>query len=414
MAAPTAWAKCRRCGKSRVSWTLAAEGTAPSGMPSVATTMWCLVPALPRSVGLGPVSSPPRLARTEQLSTTTSQAAAPGPARTIRTRATRTRRSRAVALHSSRRRRRVEPQARPAAARSSRHCTPSRTKERSVPTTSTVGRGGRPVRYGRPPIRSMIPATSSVALDAMLASPCRRHGKRAPGAPDADRPTSYAVLETAPNARSTDPLCEWLRELASIMVAEPPLELAAGELACRLDHRAFAVQPLGLDRVEPRALARQPADQEAAAAAGLLDRAIARPDPVPHLAADVPGGVVPDQDQHPDAVGREVLGDPGEEGAGHRADRPPVDEAQQHPLVRGQPQAVAGEGLGVGVGAVGGVQAEAQALTRRPGVQRRLRQAREPDLVGEAERPARPAARQPDQAVAATFLRASAGSGLVS
>src|SRR5215218_10362390 len=52
----------RRCGKSRVSWTLAAEGMTASGRPSVATTTWYLVPALPRSVGLGPVSSPPRLA----------------------------------------------------------------------------------------------------------------------------------------------------------------------------------------------------------------------------------------------------------------------------------------------------------------------------------------------------------------
>src|SRR4051812_21825989 len=31
--------------------------------------MWYSVPALPRSVGFGPVSSPPRFARTEQLST---------------------------------------------------------------------------------------------------------------------------------------------------------------------------------------------------------------------------------------------------------------------------------------------------------------------------------------------------------
>ena len=132
--------QAQQCGKSRVSWTLAAEGTTPSGMPSVETTIWYLVPALPRSVGLGPVSSPPRLARTEQLSTTTSQGAASGPERTIRIRATWTRRSKAVALQPSRRRRRVEPQARPAAARSSRHCTPSRTKKRSVSTTSMVGR----------------------------------------------------------------------------------------------------------------------------------------------------------------------------------------------------------------------------------------------------------------------------------
>src|SRR5690242_10706520 len=98
MAAQTTGARRSRCAKRRVSWTLAAEGTTPSGRPSVEATIWYLVPALPRSVGLGPVSSPPRLARTEQLSTTTSQeVATPGPARTIRIRATWTRRSRAVA-----------------------------------------------------------------------------------------------------------------------------------------------------------------------------------------------------------------------------------------------------------------------------------------------------------------------------
>jgi hypothetical protein len=34
----------------------------------------------------------------------------------------------------------------------------------------------------------------------MLASLCRRHGKRAPEAPNAKRLTSYRVLETAPKA----------------------------------------------------------------------------------------------------------------------------------------------------------------------------------------------------------------------
>jgi hypothetical protein len=92
----------------------------------------------------------------------------------------------------------VEPQARPAAARGCRHRTPSRTKKRSVSTTSTVGWGGRPVPYGRSSIRSMIPATSSAALDAMLASRYQGHGKRALGASDAERLTGYGLLETAP------------------------------------------------------------------------------------------------------------------------------------------------------------------------------------------------------------------------
>jgi hypothetical protein len=44
----------------------------------------------------------------------------------------------------------------------------------------------------------MISATNAAALDTMLASPCPRHRKRAPGTPDAERLTSYRVLETAP------------------------------------------------------------------------------------------------------------------------------------------------------------------------------------------------------------------------
>src|SRR3954454_19554596 len=154
-------------------------------MPSVEATTWYLVPALPRSVGLGPVSSPPRLARTEQLSTTTSHEVASGPARTIRTRVAWTQRSRAVALQSSSRRRKVEPEARPTIARSSRHCTPSRTKNRNASTTLIVGMGGRPVPSGRFSIWSMIPATNAAALDPMSASRCQRYGKQPRTQPDA-------------------------------------------------------------------------------------------------------------------------------------------------------------------------------------------------------------------------------------
>src|SRR5689334_6053385 len=75
---------------------------------------------------------------------------------------------------------------------------------------------------------------------------------------------------------------------------------------------------------------------------------------------------------------------------------------------------LAGERLRLGVVAAGRVQAQAERLARRPGVQRRLREAGEPDLVGEAEGPARPAPRQADQPVAPTFFCAQAGSGLVS
>ncbi len=57
-----------------VSFTLAAVATQATGRPQPLTATWYLVPFFALSVGLGPVSSPPRLARTEQLSTIRSRA----------------------------------------------------------------------------------------------------------------------------------------------------------------------------------------------------------------------------------------------------------------------------------------------------------------------------------------------------
>jgi hypothetical protein len=51
----------------------------------------------------------------------------------------------------------------------------------------------------------------------MLASPCRRHGKRAPGTPDAERPTSYRVLETAPK------LAYWLLSIVLLTACAEPI-----------------------------------------------------------------------------------------------------------------------------------------------------------------------------------------------
>src|SRR3954447_1992836 len=67
MRAMTAKAARNRRSKTRVSLTLAAVATHATGTPSPSTATLYLVPCLARSVGLGPVRSPPRLARTEQL-----------------------------------------------------------------------------------------------------------------------------------------------------------------------------------------------------------------------------------------------------------------------------------------------------------------------------------------------------------
>src|SRR4051794_23456207 len=94
------------------------------------------------------------------------------------------------------------------------------------------------------------------------------------------------------------------------MIAQPLPKLLAGELARRLGHGPLAVRPAGLDRVQPRTLARQPADEETAPGAGGLDPPVVTLDPRADLAADVPGGVVPHQREDPYALGGELLGHP--------------------------------------------------------------------------------------------------------
>jgi hypothetical protein len=90
-----------------------------------------MVPSARFAAGFGPTRSPPRLARTLQLSTTMVQGAliACGPPRTIRIRQAWSCCRTPVDVHAARRRRKVAPETRPGAARSARHCTPSRRKK---------------------------------------------------------------------------------------------------------------------------------------------------------------------------------------------------------------------------------------------------------------------------------------------
>ena len=56
--------------------------------------------------------------------------------------------------------------------------------------------------------------------------------------------------------------------------------------------------PFGLYGVKPRALLRKKAAYDPHAFAAVFDTAVVRPEPAPHLAAYVPGSVVPNREQH--------------------------------------------------------------------------------------------------------------------
>src|SRR3982751_2764865 len=170
------------------------------------------------------------------------------------------------------------------------------------------------------------------------------------------------------------------------------------------------MQPARLDRVKPRAFHRQPAHHNPHPA-GALHRAVMRPNPRPHGSTDVPGGVVPHQHPYTLALRSEPVGPPGQKVGGDAADRAAFDKAQQHPILVGAQQPVAGQSFGLGIVLRSCFGLEPQRLA--PGVHRRLRQAAPPDLVGIAHHPVGVAGRQADQAVAPVFLSAYCGSGLV-
>ena len=81
--------------------------------------------------------------------------------------------------------------------------------------------------------------------------------------------------------------------------ADPICELISTEQPLGLCDLAFAMNPLGLYRIEPRALGRQQAGHypHPTFATTVFDSAVVGGDPASHLSAFVPGGIVPDQKQ---------------------------------------------------------------------------------------------------------------------
>src|SRR5918995_692051 len=198
-------------------------------------------------------------------------------------------------------------------------------------------------------------------------------------------------------------------------------QLGRRQEPCRSHHPPLAVRPLGLDRIEPRALARQLAAHDAHALPGLLDGAVVLTDPGPHLLADMPGGVVPDQEQGPLADGSQLATAPLQELAGHVADRAPVHKPQPARLVPGAArlspagqEPIAGQCLRIRVIGRDRLFDQVQGLIGLgPTLEGRARQATPPHLVLEPQGPVRVGGCQADQAVARAFFRAYSGSGLV-
>src|SRR5215210_1172888 len=196
-------------------------------------------------------------------------------------------------------------------------------------------------------------------------------------------------------------------------LADPVCQLVCSEQPLGLCDLAFGVDPLGLDRVEPRALGGQKARDYAYSTPAFFDPAVVSTDPVAHLSAFVPAGVVPDQEQSLLAPRLEPSATPFEEPHGYSAHGTAIHEPKPSLLKLRQVQPVAGEGLRLGIVLARLFLQEAHRLSRLgPRAQARPLEARKPALVLEAQSPLGVGPSEPYQPISIPFFRAYSGSGL--
>ena len=195
--------------------------------------------------------------------------------------------------------------------------------------------------------------------------------------------------------------------------ANPLGELVCTEQPLGLNYLAFGVDPLGLYRIEPRALGGQQRWHYPNPTAAGFDTAVVGADPISHLMALVPTSVVPDKKQSlltplpkPVAPPREKLGSYGAHGS-------TIHEPQPGLLKLRQVKPVAGESLRLGIVLFRFFLKKAYRLCGiRPGTQSRSLQAGEPSLLLEAQSPLWMALGESYQPVSSPFFRAYCGSGL--
>src|SRR5918994_5504122 len=193
-------------------------------------------------------------------------------------------------------------------------------------------------------------------------------------------------------------------------------QLVGAQKPVGFDHLALAINPLGLHRIEPRALLGQHTtdDPYPSYDLALFQSPVVRSDPPSDLAAYVPACVVPDQHQHLLAHGRQLLATPLQKARGHGAQRTIVHEPEPTAFEFGHVEPVARDGLRSFAGIVlrDRLLHEAQGLAGlAEAAQVRLPHSAPPALVLEADHPIGLVLRQAHQSVAPPFFLSYKGSG---
>src|ERR671911_59246 len=196
--------------------------------------------------------------------------------------------------------------------------------------------------------------------------------------------------------------------------ANPLGELVSTEQPFGLNYLAFAVDPLGLYCIEPRALGGQQTWHYPNPTATRFYLAVVGDDPISHLMALVPTSVVPDQKQSLLASLPKPGAAPSKKLGGYGAHRTTIHEPQPSLCHLRQVKPVAGEGLRFRIVLSGLFLKKSHRRLGgiRPRMQRRSLEAGEPGLVLEAQSPLRMTLGESYQPISSPFLRAYSGSGL--
>src|SRR5918996_4157 len=206
----------------------------------------------------------------------------------------------------------------------------------------------------------------------------------------------------------------------SKVIADPLGQFPATEQPVGLHHPAFGMDPARFYGVEPGAFGGQEAGQNPYPRSCPFDLTVVLLDPALDLLANVPGGIVPHQEQRFLTQSFQLATDPGQERDRHPADGTTLHKAQPDLLgwgVSGPPahqQPITSQGFGVRVILGHRLLYQRQRLASLgPGVHPGASQPAEPTLILEAQGPVRMGGRQENQPISGPFFRAYAGSGLV-
>src|SRR5215218_6364504 len=189
--------------------------------------------------------------------------------------------------------------------------------------------------------------------------------------------------------------------------ANPLGEFVSTEQPLGLNYLAFAVDPLGLYCIEPRALGGQQTRHypHPSFATTVFDSAVVGGDPASDLMASMPACVVPDKKQSLLTPLPKPVAAPREKLRGYGAHGSAIHEPQPSFLKLRQIKSVAGEGLRLGIVLSRFFLKKAYRLCGiRPGTQSRSLEARKPSLVLEAQSPLWMALGEKDQPVSSPFF----------